>query len=214
MEPNERIVKAKQNLARHRREISGREVDEPEDDRLPIGQHLVNNFPVLDLGFKPDISLDDWTLTIDGFVSEPVTWSWTDFQAQPAVDLVTDFHCVTTWSMLDCAWRGVRFRHVMECVRPLSLAKYVLFESYDDYTTNLPLNVCDDEDVLLVTHWNGKPLTRDHGWPVRMLIPKRYAWKGAKWIKKITFSDRDQKGFWEVRGYSNTALPWNNDRYG
>ncbi|MCA9466219.1 MAG: molybdopterin-dependent oxidoreductase, partial [Nitrospira sp.] len=110
--------------------------------------------------------------------------------SQPKIDLVTDFHCVTTWSMLDCAWQGVSFRHLIDVVRPLSSAQFLFFESYDDYTTNLPLEVCVDDDVLLATHWNGKPLSRDHGWPVRMLIPKRYAWKGAKWIKKITFSDR------------------------
>jgi DMSO/TMAO reductase YedYZ molybdopterin-dependent catalytic subunit len=214
MERTERVVQAKQNLAKHRRGISGREVGEPEDDRLPPGQHLVNNFPVLDLGFKPEIALETWCLTIDGLAANPVTWSWEDFQAQPVVHTTSDFHCVTTWSMLDCAWQGVRFQHLLEVVRPLPSAKYVLFEAYDDYTTNLPLNVCDDEDVLLVTHWNGRPLSRDHGGPVRMLIPKRYAWKGAKWVRRITFSECDQKGFWEVRGYSNTALPWQNDRYG
>jgi DMSO/TMAO reductase YedYZ molybdopterin-dependent catalytic subunit len=213
MEPNEKIVKAKQKMAQHRREFSCREVDGPQDDRLPEGQHLVNNFPVLDLGYKPTIDLAEWTLTIDGFVANPVTWTWEDFQAQPVSQVQADFHCVTTWSMLDNDWMGVKFQHVLEVVRPLSFAKFVLFESCDDYTTNLPLDVCDDDDVLLATHWKDRPLTKDHGAPVRMIVPKRYAWKGAKWIKKITFLDRDQKGFWEVRGYSNTALPWKNDRY-
>lgn len=111
-------------------------------------------------------------------------------------------------------WLGVSFRHLLTMVSPQPEAKFVLFESYDDYTTNLPLSVCDDDDVYLVHTWNGKPLSKNHGGPVRMIIPKRYAWKGAKWVKKITFSEKDQKGFWEVRGYSNTALPWNNDRYG
>ena len=110
MDFNERTIQAKQQRALHRREMSGREVDEPGDDRLPLGQHLVNNFPVLDLGYKPDLSLEDWTLTLDGFVANPLTWSWAEFQAQPIVELVTDFHCVTTWSMLDCAWKGFRFR--------------------------------------------------------------------------------------------------------
>ena len=109
---------------------------------------------------------------------------------------------------------GVSFKHILSVVKPLSLAKFVLFKSFDDYTTNLPLEACDDRDVLLTYKWNGKPLTKEHGGPVRMIVPKRYAWKGAKWVKEITFSDKDEKGFWEVRGYSNSAFPWENDRYG
>ena len=120
---------------------------------------------------------------------------------------------MTTWSTFDNDWEGVSFRRLIEVVRPLSLAKFVLFKAYDDYTSNLPFDACDDDDVLLVYKRNGEPLAREHGGPVRIIIPKRYAWKGAKWIKEITFSDRDQKGFWEVRGYSNSARPWENDRY-
>ena len=214
MDPNEKIVNTKQKMAQHRREFSCREVDSCQDERLPPGQHLVNNFPVLDLGYKPDIVLADWSLTIDGCVDNPVIWSWEDFQIQPVVQRMADFHCVTSWSMLDNEWTGVKFQHLLQVVRPLASAKFLLFESFDDYTTNLPLSVCDDDDVLLATHWNGRPLSKDHGGPVRMIVPKRYGWKGAKWIRKVTFLERDQKGFWEVRGYSNTALPWNEDRYG
>ena len=212
---NEKILKAKQNLVRRGRGDSAREVDQDYGDpRVPPGQHLVNNWPVLDLGFKPNVRLEDWALDIVGEIEIPVKWSWKDFQAQPLFTLTADFHCVTSWSRLDNEWEGVSFKHLLETVRPLPSAKFVLFESYDDYTTNLPLSVCDDDDVLLAHQWNHQPLTRDHGGPVRMIIPKRYAWKGAKWLKKITFSEIDQKGFWEVRGYSNTALPWENDRYG
>ena len=214
MDPNEKIVNTKQKMAQHRREFSCREVDSWQDERLPPGQHLVNNFPVLDLGYKPDIVLADWSLTIDGCVDNPVIWAWEDFQTQPVVQRMADFHCVTSWSMLDNEWTGVKFQHLLQVVRPLASAKFLLFESFDDYTTNLPLSVCDDDDVLLATHWNGRPLSKDHGGPVRMIVPKRYGWKGAKWLRKVTFLERDQKGFWEVRGYSNTALPWNEDRYG
>jgi DMSO/TMAO reductase YedYZ molybdopterin-dependent catalytic subunit len=169
---------------------------------------------VLDLGHHPDIPLAAWTLTVNGFVANPVTWTWEEFLAQPQIQSVSDFHCVTSWSTFDNRWQGVSFQHLMTVVRPLSLVTHVLFTSYDDYTTNLPLDACNDDDVLLVHSWNGQPLTKEHGGPVRMIVPKRYAWKGAKWMKDITFSDRDVKGFWEVRGYSNTAWPWNNDRYG
>jgi len=119
---------------------------------------------------------------------------------------------VTTWSTLDNEWEGVSFRRIMEVVRPLSLAQFVLFTAYDGYTTNLPLEACADEDVLLAHTWNGAPLTIQQGGP-GVIVPKRYAWKRTKWVKDITFSDRDQKGYWEVRGYSNSALPWENDPY-
>ena len=209
MNVNDRMIKTKEAWAREKRGAGER----PSYDRLPQGQHLRTTWPVLDLGHKPEVALADWGLTIKGFVANPVTWTWEDFLAQPQVMSVSDFHCVTTWSTFDNRWEGVSFRRVMEVLRPLSLARFVLFTAYDGYTTNLPLGACDDEDVLLAHTWNGKPLTIEHGGPVRVIVPKRYAWKGAKWVKEITFSDRDQKGYWEVRGYSNSALPWENDRY-
>jgi DMSO/TMAO reductase YedYZ molybdopterin-dependent catalytic subunit len=216
MDRNDKLIKAKQGWAREKRGLGGREVDEeaPEPDRLPPGQHLVNTWPVLDLGHKPDVRLEDWRLTVGGFVANPINWTWEDVLAQPPFKDVSDFHCVTTWSTFDNEWEGVSFKHLISVVKPLTSAKFVLFKSYDDYTTNLPLDACDDEDVLLCHKWNGKPLTKEHGGPLRMIVPKRYAWKGAKWVKEITFSDRDEKGFWEVRGYSNSAFPWKNDRYG
>jgi DMSO/TMAO reductase YedYZ molybdopterin-dependent catalytic subunit len=213
MEQKDRLTKAKENWARARRGGEEREVFYEGDERLPPGQHVVNTWPVLDLGFKPDIPLSDWTLTVTGFVAAPLTWTWEDFLAQPRFKNVSDFHCVTSWSRFDNEWEGVSFKQLLALVKPLPLAKYVLFKSYDDYTTNLPFEACDDDDVLLAHQWSGQPLTREHGGPVRMIVPKRYAWKGAKWIKEIAFSDRDEKGFWEVRGYSNTAFPWKNDRY-
>ncbi len=215
MDTNERFIKTKEKLAQHRRGISGREVDEDiQDGRLPPGQHIVNNWPVLDLGYKPEISHEEWQLTVDGMVDNSITWTWVDFQTQPPFTSNSAFHCVTSWSQFDNEWEGVGFQHLLKIVRPGPTAKFVLFEAYDDYTTNLSLAVCDDVDILLACKRNGKPLSKDHGGPVRMIVPKRYAWKGAKWIRKITFSEKDQKGFWEVRGYSNTALPWENDRYG
>jgi DMSO/TMAO reductase YedYZ molybdopterin-dependent catalytic subunit len=215
MDHNDRLIKSKEAWAKAKRGGEEREVFETDpSNRLPPGQHLRANWPVLDLGYHPEIALTDWKLTIGGFVANPVAWTWQDFLAQPQVQTISDFHCVTSWSTFDNRWGGVSFRHVMEVVRPLSLAKYVLFKAFDDYTTNVPLEACDDEDVLLAYTWNGHPLTKEHGGPVRMIIPKRYGWKGAKWIKEITFSDHDVKGFWEVRGYSNSARPWENDRYG
>jgi DMSO/TMAO reductase YedYZ molybdopterin-dependent catalytic subunit len=188
--------------------------------KLPVGQHVVRNWPVLDLGEQPDVSLADWKLEVGGLVENPLTLRWDDFLALPQVDDVSDFHCVTTWSRYDNAWRGVRFRTIAELAVPAETAKHVLCTGYDfmpgsyiPYTTNLPLARAVDDDVLLVHTWEGKPLPREHGGPVRMITPKLYAWKGTKWIRKIEFLAEDKKGFWEIRGYSNSAEPWFNDRY-
>jgi DMSO/TMAO reductase YedYZ molybdopterin-dependent catalytic subunit len=188
--------------------------------RLPVGQHEVRNWPVLDLGDVPNVSPGDWRLELGGLVDNAVTLTWDEFQALPQVEDVSDFHCVTTWSRYDNHWKGVRFRTLAELAVPKDDAQFVLCTGYDHmpgtkipYTTNLPLARAVEDDVLLVHTWEGRPLPVEHGGPVRMITPKLYAWKGTKWIRKIEFLARDQRGFWEVRGYSNTAEPWFNDRY-
>jgi DMSO/TMAO reductase YedYZ molybdopterin-dependent catalytic subunit len=188
--------------------------------KLPVGQHEVKNWPVLDLGEQPNIPLEKWRLEVAGLVENPLSLNWQEFLALPQVDDVSDFHCVTTWSRHDNHWSGVRFRTIAELAVPTQEARFVLCTGYDfmpgsyiPYTVNLPLNRAIDDDVLLVHTWEGKPLPREHGGPVRMITPKLYAWKGAKWIRKIEFLANDKKGFWEVRGYSNSAEPWFNDRY-
>jgi DMSO/TMAO reductase YedYZ molybdopterin-dependent catalytic subunit len=188
--------------------------------KLPVGQHEVKNWPVLDLGDMPHVELDAWRLEVGGDVENPFTLTWPQFMALPQVDDTSDFHCVTTWSRYDNRWRGVRFKTIAELAIPKESAHFVLCTGYDKmpgssipYTTNLPLARAIEDDVLLVHTWQGKPLPREHGGPCRMITPKLYAWKGAKWIRKIEFLPHDKKGFWEVRGYSNTAEPWFNDRY-
>jgi len=188
--------------------------------RLPVGQHEVRNWPVLDLGDLPEIDPSSWTLEIGGHVENQVTLDWAAFMALPQVDDVSDFHCVTTWSRYDNHWRGVRFSTLAELAVPAEDARFVLCTGYDHmpgsdipYTTNLPLDRAVEHDVLLVHTWEGKPLPREHGGPVRMITPKLYAWKGTKWLRKIEFLPRNQRGFWELRGYSNSAEPWFNDRY-
>ena len=188
--------------------------------RLPIGQHEVKTWPVLDLGEQPAIDTADWTLDIAGLVEHPFRLSWEQFLALPQVEDVSDFHCVTTWSRLNNQWRGVRFKTIAELAVPKPDAHAVLCTGSDfmpgsviPYTTNLPLERAVEDDVLLVHTWEGQPLPREHGGPCRMITPKLYAWKGAKWIRRIEFLAADSKGFWEVRGYSNSAEPWFNDRY-
>ena len=182
-------------------------------DRLPPGQKLTQGFPVLDLGVQPDIPLTDWKLSLNGLVERPSVLNWDDFSALPQVDDVSDFHCVTTWSKYDCRWGGVAFTTLYEHVQPTSEAKFVYFTSFDGYSTNVPLAQCLDDDVLIATRFDGAPLAREHGGPARVIIPKLYAWKGAKFVSGITFLAEDKLGFWEVRGYSNTADPWKEERY-
>jgi len=182
-------------------------------DRLPPGQKLTPGFPVLDLGVQPEISFSDWRLKLDGAVERPVQLSWAEFTALPQVADVSDFHCVTTWSKYDCRWNGVAFTTLYELVQPKPEARFVYFTSYDGYSTNVALEKCLDDDVLVATSFDGAPLPREHGGPARVIIPKLYAWKGAKFVHGITFLAADKLGFWEVRGYSNTADPWTEDRY-
>jgi DMSO/TMAO reductase YedYZ molybdopterin-dependent catalytic subunit len=188
--------------------------------QLPVGQHQVKNWPVLDLGEHPAIALDDWRLEVGGHVEHPFTLTWAEFLALPHVDDVSDFHCVTTWSRYDNHWRGVRFSTIAELAVPTTDAAHVLCTGHDveplssvAYTTNLPLARAVEDDVLLVHTWEGEPLPREHGGPCRMITPKLYAWKGTKWIRRIEFLATDHRGFWEVRGYSNSAEPWFDDRY-
>ncbi len=185
----------------------------PSAQRLPPGQRLVTNFPVLDLGVKPAVSAADWRLKIHGAVENPFTLDWQQFMGLPQFTDTSDFHCVTTWSQYDMKFAGVAFLTLAEKARPTAAAAHVIFRSYDGYSTNNPLDVCMDDDVLVAHSWNGQPLSCDHGGPARVIIPKRYAWKGAKWVSEIEFADRDAPGFWEVRGYSNTADPWKEERF-
>jgi DMSO/TMAO reductase YedYZ molybdopterin-dependent catalytic subunit len=188
--------------------------------RLPVGQHEVKNWPVLDLGEQPRVSPAEWKLDVGGLVENPFTLTWDQFLALPQAEDVSDFHCVTAWSRYENRWRGVRFRTIAELAVPQEHARFVLCTGYDfapgtdiPYTTNIPLERAIEDDVLLVHTWEGGPLPREHGGPCRIITPKLYAWKGTKWIRKIEFLAEDRKGFWEVRGYSNSAEPWFNDRY-
>jgi DMSO/TMAO reductase YedYZ molybdopterin-dependent catalytic subunit len=182
-------------------------------DRLPPGQHEVRNWPVLDLGVKPRVDLWDWKLAIDGHVANPVTWTYQDLLAQPPFEDTSDIHCVTAWSRFDNHWVGVSAKHILSVVQPTARATHVLFHSYDGYTTNLRLDQFDDADVLLAHSWEGQAIPAEHGGPVRVIVPKFYFWKSAKWVKRMEFLAADKPGFWENRGYHNVADPWKEERY-
>jgi DMSO/TMAO reductase YedYZ molybdopterin-dependent catalytic subunit len=183
------------------------------DGRLPPGQTLVTNFPVLSYGPTPRFNPAKWDFRVMGLVERPLRWSWEDFQALPRTSEVADFHCVTTWSRYDNRWEGIKTRALAELVRPTPEAKYVFVLCDGGYTTNLPINEFLDEDVLLAYRHDGQDLQPDHGWPLRLVVPKLYAWKSAKWVRAIEFSAGDRRGFWEVRGYHNHGDPWTEERY-
>lgn len=209
----ERYIQAKEKWAAKQKAsgVTARAV--ASENRLPPGQKLTEKFPVLDLGVQPEIAHADWTLTLDGLVTNNTALTWQKFNSLPQVEDTSDFHCVTTWSKYDCLWSGVAFTTLYELAQPNPEAKYVYFTSYDGYSTNVLLEQCLDDDVLIATSFDGKPVTREHGGPARVIVPKLYAWKGAKFVKNITFLDQDKLGFWEIRGYSNTADPFTEDRY-
>ena len=207
-----KLTRSKRNWAQQGRFLTGR-VSPPEAERLPPGQHLVRDWPVLDLGEHPAITRENWRLLIGGAVENPAVWEWTDFERQPQTRSLSDIHCVTSWSRYDNEWGGVATRDLLAVVEPTPEAGFVLFHSYDGYTTNLTLEDFAGENALLAHSWQGQPLTRDHGGPVRLVVPHLYFWKSAKWLKRIEFLAEDHPGFWEVNGYHHRGDPWREQRY-
>lgn len=208
----EKLIDSKRRWAEEGRLLTGRGGD-PARDRLPPGQHEVKNWPVLDLGLQPQVTKESWRLEVDGAVAAPMRWGWSDFEALPQDEAVSDIHCVTAWSRFDNRWTGVRSAVLLDLVRPLANAAFVILHSHDGYTTNLRLEHFADDGVMLAHAWEGQPISREHGGPVRLVVPKYYFWKSAKWLKRIEFSPVDKPGFWETRGYHNDADPWLEQRY-
>jgi DMSO/TMAO reductase YedYZ molybdopterin-dependent catalytic subunit len=207
-----KLTATKQRWAREGRFLTGRTA-RPETERLPPGQHIVKDWPVLDLGIQPDISHDRWHLDIFGAVERPAVWDWATFQAQAQTHEVSDIHCVTTWSRYDNAWDGVATADILAAAEPKPEVAFVVLHSYDGYTTNVPLADFAAPEALLAHTWQGKALTREHGGPVRLVIPHLYFWKSAKWLQRIEFTIEDRPSFWETRGYHNRGDPWTEQRY-
>ncbi|MGC4000315.1 MAG: molybdopterin-dependent oxidoreductase [Anaeromyxobacter sp.] len=182
--------------------------------RVPVGQRVAapGKWPVLDLGEHPDLAPEAWRLQVDGAVEAPLSLSFAELMALPQVDQQADFHCVTGFSVLDLRWAGVRLETVLALARPVDAASHLLVHGADGYSTNLPLEEALKPDVLLVHAVDGRPLPREHGGPVRVITPQLYAWKGAKWVSRLEVLTADRRGYWEIRGYSNTAHPWRDDR--
>jgi DMSO/TMAO reductase YedYZ molybdopterin-dependent catalytic subunit len=183
------------------------------EDRVPPGQYLTSRFPVLTVGPNPAYDLATWDLSLFGAVEREVLLTWDELLALPQVDVTCDIHCVTRWSKLDTTWRGVRVRDVLELAKPLPSATHAMAYSDGGYTTNVPLPALLDDDGLLAHAYDGEPLEHDHGAPLRLLVPKRYFWKSAKFLRKIELMTEDRMGFWELNGYHNDADPWREQRH-
>lgn len=207
----EKLIERKEDWAREGRLLTGTHAT-PEQ-RLPPGQRLVHDWPVLDLGLQPEVALTSFRLDLDGAVGHAQSLSWEALLALSQVETVCDIHCVTQWSRYDNHWQGVAAHTLVELVAPSAEVAHVVFHSYDGYTTNVRFDQFDQPDVFLVHQWEGKPIPREHGGPLRMLIPRLYFWKSAKWLRRIEFVAEDRPGFWEVRGYHNNADPWREERY-
>ena len=181
--------------------------------RVPPGQYLTERFPVLTVGSNPSFDLGTWDFTVFGEVEREIRFDWGQLMAMPQQDVVVDIHCVTRWSKLDTPWRGVRVRDVLEQAGVKPSGTHVMAYSDGGYTTNLPLEVVMGDDVLLAHAYDGKPLEKDHGAPLRLLVPKRYFWKSAKFLRKLEVMSEDRMGFWELNGYHNDADPWQEQRH-
>lgn len=180
---------------------------------VPPGQYVTDKFPVLTYGSTPRIDLAQWRFRVFGLVEQEVVLDWSQFASLPKTTVDAAFHCVTQWSRLENTWEGVAFSEVMKLVKPRSEAKYVMAHCYGGYTTNLALDVLLDDDVLFAYNHDGKPLPPEHGGPLRLVVPKRYGWKSAKWVNGLEFLAQDAPGFWEMRGYNMNGDPWKEERF-
>lgn len=208
-----KLIESKRQWAREKRLLTGIS-DARRARRLPPGQRITESWPILDLGIKPEIPRELWRLTIDGAVETPTVLRWGELTDLPAVKSRSDIHCVTAWSRYDNEWQGIGADTVMDLVGVRPEARFVIFHSYDTYSTNVPLDRFAASDTLLAWSWNGEAIDTEHGGPLRVVLPSLYFWKSAKWIKRIEFSVDDKPGFWETRGYHNDGDPWREQRYG
>ena len=193
-----------------RKELERKMLDE---GRLPPGQAATLKWPVLHYGSVPRFDPARWDFKVWGEVAKPVRLTWDEFAALPRFDVTRDFHCVTRWSRFDNRWTGVAFREVMKLAQPKPSATHVLIHAEQGFTANVPLADLDREDVLFATHHDGQPLTPDHGYPLRLVVPHLYAWKSVKWVRGLEFLDHDVPGFWERNGYHMYGDPFREQRF-
>jgi DMSO/TMAO reductase YedYZ molybdopterin-dependent catalytic subunit len=193
------------------RGFRGRPKVEAEAGRVPPGQYVTSDFPILSAGPTPIVPLNEWRFTISGQVDTPLAWTWPELLALPAEDVTVDIHCVTKWTKLDTTWKGVSVDILLKDVP--TAAEFVMAHSYGGYTTNLPLEDVTDGKAWVAYQFGGEPLEAEHGGPARLLVPHLYFWKSAKWVRGLDLRDEDEPGFWEGYGYHNYGDPWREQRY-
>jgi DMSO/TMAO reductase YedYZ molybdopterin-dependent catalytic subunit len=181
--------------------------------RLPPGQYLTEKWPVLHAGSVPDIDLATWDLTVDGEVERPLTLTWEQLLELPSREVTVDIHCVTRWSRFDTTFKGVHWSELAKLVAPKPSARFVVAHAEQGFTSNIPLAALEEDASLVAYEADGEPLTKDHGWPVRLVVPTRYFWKSAKWLRGLQLLDHDEPGFWERYGYNNNADFNKEERY-
>ena len=191
----------------------GKRRDTGATNRVPPGQHIINDFPVLSAGPTPYSPLDRWSFTIEGLVREPVTWTWDDFLKLPSQQFTVDIHCVTKWTRLDTRWEGVALDTLFEHIELDPKALYLTAYSDGGYTTNLPISEAINGQAFVAYNYDGKPLAPEHGGPARLVVPHLYFWKSAKWVRGLRLMEHDRSGFWESFGYNNHGDPWKEERY-
>jgi DMSO/TMAO reductase YedYZ molybdopterin-dependent catalytic subunit len=182
--------------------------------RLPPGQYLTEKWPVLHAGTVPQTDVASWDFKVFGEVEEPLTLGYDELQALPQTEITVDIHCVTRWSRFDTGFKGVHWRELAKLVRPRQTARYVLAHAEQGFTSNVPLQALEDDKALIAWEADGEPLEPEHGWPLRLVVPSRYFWKSAKWLRGLELLSSDQPGFWERYGYHNDADFWQEQRYG
>jgi DMSO/TMAO reductase YedYZ molybdopterin-dependent catalytic subunit len=193
------------------RGFHGRPRRDVDPSRVPPGQYLVDDFPVLSAGPTPHTELDAWSFTVSGAVDSPASWTWEEFLALPSETVTVDVHCVTKWSKLDTTWKGVSVDTLLEGIE--TGAEHVVAWSDGGYTTNLPLADVSDGQAWIAYEFGGEQLEPEHGGPARLLVPHLYFWKSAKWVRGLTLTLDDEPGFWEAAGYHNYGDPWREQRY-
>lgn len=206
LDPLKRVERLRRADERRARDSGG--------DRVPPGQVLTLKFPVLTYGATPRVRREDWRVRAFGHLAEEREWTWDEFLALPQSEVVCDIHCVTRWSKLDTRWQGIPYAAVHEALAPLPGADHVMIHCYGGYTTNMRLDELLDDDVLFAHTFDGRPLEREHGGPMRLLVPKLYLWKSAKWVSGLEYLRGNQPGFWESYGYHMHGDPWAEERFG
>jgi len=181
--------------------------------RLPPGQYLTEKWPVLHAGGLPSIDLATWDFAVSGEVDKPIRLSWEEFNRLTRTEITEDIHCVTRWSRFDATFEGVHWSEIAKLVEPRASARFAIAHAEHGFTSNVPLASLEDPLALLATHADGEPLTLEHGWPLRLVVPGKYFWKSAKWLRGLELSPVDKPGFWERYGYHNEADPFQEERY-